>query len=424
MISAEIILDDRRKSKKGYPIKIRIYDSLEKKETPYKYIPLKIYQPGPDINYCAQLKRRSLDLENEIEFCNNNLLKLNDAFDIISNGIPHDDIEIEIAMLKKRLELLESKQKKKSEKMFIEFVDELINERTIKKLNIKAYLAIKGVVQTYIKPKVDFPINNIDREWLINFDLYKMNSGVKDSTVYMYLSMIKTIYTEAQSRPSLNIKEDNPFIKIKAKKPNKRSSDLDFEDLIKIKNIKLEDIKTKSKNGPESVKRIADMLLFQFAIGGHDFVELSMLKWSNIKGKRIIFNRHKNRYKNGIESVDVMLNDFALNIIETYGDKSSDRVFTFIPDHVLDYKKYNCFLANINFYVYKTIARTAKIDKAVKSKSTRYIFRTLAGNLLINDFVIMKIQGHKPQGITFGYQGALNREIQDKEHQKILDLVF
>lgn len=168
--------------------------------------------------------------------------------------------------------------------MFIEFVDEIINERSIKKLNMKAYVAIKGVVQSYIKPKQDFPINNIDREWLINFDLYKINSGVKDSTVYMYLSMIKTIYTEAQSRPSLNIKEDNPFINIKAKKPNKRSSDLDFEDLINIKNIELEDIKTKSKNGPESVKRIADMLLFQFAIGGHDFVELSMLKWTNIKG--------------------------------------------------------------------------------------------------------------------------------------------
>lgn len=74
MISAEIILDDRRKSKKGYLIKIRIYDSLEKNETPYKYIPLKLYQPGPELNYCNQLKRRSLDLVNEIEFCNNNLL--------------------------------------------------------------------------------------------------------------------------------------------------------------------------------------------------------------------------------------------------------------------------------------------------------------------------------------------------------------
>lgn len=108
--------------------------------------------------------------------------------------MPHDDIE----MLKKRLELLESKQKKKSEKLFIEFVDEIINERSIKKLNMKAYVAIKGVVQSYIKPKQDFPINDIDREWLINFDLFKMNSGLKDSTVYMYLSMIKTIYTEAQ----------------------------------------------------------------------------------------------------------------------------------------------------------------------------------------------------------------------------------
>lgn len=106
-----------------------------------------------------------------------------------------------------------------------------------------------------------------------------------------------------------------------------------------------------------------------------------------------------------------MLNDYALNVIYTYGDKTNKRIFSFIPNHVSEYKKYNCFLANVNFYVYKTISRTAKIDKVIKSKSTRYIFRTLAGNLLINDFVIMKIQGHKPQGITFGYQGALNHKI-------------
>lgn len=424
MIIAEIVLDTRYKSKKGYPVKIRVYDTLNQSKAKYKYVLLNIYQNRESILFTSDLKRRSLQLDDELKFCNHNRYSMVEAIDVITNGVPVNDIDMEIALLRKRLELLESKKEKQEEKMFIAFVDDLIKERQIKGLDIKAYVSIKRIVKNFIAPSDDFPINNIDREWLIKFDLYNKEKRNLDSTIFMYISMIRTIFTEAQSRPSLNIKNGNPFHKIKSKKSEKKTYNLTVEDLKKILHLKEEDINTKSKIGAFGIKRVADIFLFQFAIGGHDMVEIASMKWSNIIKGRLVFGRRKNRFRSAIDPVDVMLSNYAQAVIKKYGDQTSDRIFSFIPDPETDPVHYGIYVNKSNNFYYKTIRRAANIQNDMKSKTTRYVFRTLAGNLLINDFVVMKIQGHKPQGITFGYQGALNHEVQDREHQKILDLVF
>lgn len=54
MIKADIILDTRAKSKKGYPVKIRVYDDIEKA---HKYIALKIYQESTELKFDANLRK-------------------------------------------------------------------------------------------------------------------------------------------------------------------------------------------------------------------------------------------------------------------------------------------------------------------------------------------------------------------------------
>ena len=296
---------------------------------------------------------------------------MDEAMEIIKNGLPVNDLDMEIAVLRKRLELLEGKKAKQDEKMFIEFVDDLIKERQIKKLDIKAYSSIKGTAKSFISPAEDFPINDIDREWLIRFDLYNKEKENLDSTIYMYISMIKTIFTEAQSRPSLNIKSGAPFRKVKSKKSEKKTYDLSVEDLKKLLHLKTEDIKTTSKFGKTGIKRIADLFLFQFAIGGHDMVEIASMKWTNVVKGRLVFGRRKNRFRNAIEPVNVMISPFAKKVIAKYGDKNSDRIFTFLPDPETRAKDYNCFIANLNLSIYKIIRRAANIENDMKSKTTR-----------------------------------------------------
>lgn len=427
MITAEIIIDLRRKTKKGYPLKIRIYDTLENKSSPHKYIPLKLYQEGPEIVYNSFLKRRSLDLEKEIEYCNNNFLRINEAYNIILNGIPINDIEGEIQLLEFKLQSLYNKSGRNNQKGFIEFTKELIKERERLKIDTKAYNTLINIISILIEPKEDFAINDITKEFLRELEIKMIDRGNSARTIKTYFTYLSAIYTEAQSRESLNIKKSNPFYVIKVYNKNKVEYNVSTDDLKKLLSIKIEDLSLKHKSKQttkEQLKRDIDIFLFQFAIGGHDLIDIANLQWNNIKDSRLIFQRTKNRNKTKPIEVDVMLSDFALSIINKYGDKTKERIFSFIPDPNIHYESYHNYLTSLNKSKYKQISKQLKLETELKTKAPRYIFRTIAGNELIDSYVIMKIQGHKPQGMTFGYQGALNYEVQDREHQKILDLVF
>ncbi|WCM42390.1 site-specific integrase [Flavobacterium sp. CBA20B-1] len=427
MISAEIIIDDRRKTKKGFPVKIRIYDSLEKENSPHRYIPLKVYQNSKILKLDSFLKRRYLDLEKEIDYCNKNNLRLNQAFDIILNGIPLDDIESEIKLLEFKLEQLYKKSSIKNKKGFLQFTQELIKERKLLNKDVKAHTTILNILKILIEPEEDFAINDLTKEFLIDLEIKMSERGNKPKTIKTYFTYLSSIYKEAQSRESLNIKKTNPFYKIFIPERRKIEYEISIEDLSKLVNSDFKEVSLKNitrVSTVETIKRDIDIFLFQFAIGGHDFIDVANLKWNNIKKNRLVFHRTKNRNKVSPVEVSVMLSDFANDVIEKYGDKSSERIFSHIPDPNDDYEIYHNFLARLNKSRFKKATQYLGIDTDIKTKAPRYLFRTIAGNLLINDLIIMKIQGHKPQGMTFGYQGAINHQVQDREHKKVLDLVF
>jgi len=423
MINADIILDKRRKAKNGYPVKIRIYDNNAAKGNlkSRHYIKLNIYQDKEQLHLTSNLKRRELDLSEQVKYCNDNFLSLLESIEVISNGIPIDNIDIEIQVLEKRLELLKKQKSSIREIGLIEFGNTLIAERKVMGKPTRSHeLTLKRVLQ-FITSE-DIPLNSITKEWINNFDLYGKGRGLKDTSIYTYISLIKAIYKEAQTRESLNIKPENPFLRLRVFKKEKKASELSIQDLKHLLTVEESDVKKGDKLKTVS---IAGLLLFQFAIGGHDLIDMSVLEWTNIKNNRIKFKRFKNRYKpTEGEEEDNKLNDFAIEFIKTYGDKNSKRIFSFIPDPRIDDDLYRKYQVSLNTNTYLKLARIIKTENKITTKSTRYLFRTLAGNLLINDFVIMKLQGHAPKGVTFGYQGALNYEVQDREHQKILDLVF
>lgn len=422
MIRAELILDTRVKSKKGYPVKIRVYDDMSKK---HKYIALKIYQDNTELKLDSFLRKKSSDLDEQINFCNENLYSIEESINVIKEGVPLDDIDIEIELLEKRLELLRAKKGSKNGIGFIAFTKNLIKEREVLKRPTNSYTSIINAVSKFISPLDDIPINNITNEWIKKFDLFYKDLDSKDSTIQTYIKFIKTIFTEAQSRESLHIKKDNPFVKLRSFKKSKTETQLRIDDLISMYKLGLSDIKTQSKFGNEHIKRIIDIYLFQFAIGGHDLIDVANLKWHNIQNGRVVFKRYKNRFKKSEgEEISNKLCEFALSIIANYGDKTSKRLFSFLPDPEKDIVNYRYYNNTLNISTFKVVRKLIESENNFTSKSTRYLFRTTAGNLLINDLIIMKIQGHTPQGITFGYQGAINHEVQDKEHQKILDLVF
>jgi hypothetical protein len=149
---------------------------------------------------------------------------------------------------------------------------------------------------------------------------------------------------------------------------------------------------------------------------------VAYLTYSNYKNERLQFKRFKNRNKpGGGVMVNNMVLPFAKIFIEKYGTKNNERLFDWIPHPLLELSRYQSFRNNYNRSL-KTICTAQKIE-ILKSKSPRYVFRTLAGELLVNDLVIMQLQGHKPQGVSFSYQKTLPKILIDKHHKLIIDSI-
>ena len=281
-------------------------------------------------------------------------------------------------------------------------------------------ISTKKEIKNYLAD-VDTPINKITYEWLNDFINYKASGGTDQPGIMAYLRNLRSIYKEAQRRNSYNIKKDNPFLGlIKTIARKKALPELTDKEFLKIKNY--EPIKNTRKTNLIKLKRNASIWLLQFLIGGHDYADIACLEWQNIKNGRLKFTRFKNRNKpSGNLLVDVKLYKLSKEIIEKYGDKSTSRIFSFIP-HPSE-SNYNDFTGNINRSL-ASISKTLELSHTIKTKSTRYLFRSRAGELLIHDLIVMKIQGHKPKGVTFSYQGSISKTVQDKEHKKVVKFLI
>ncbi|MBF0597321.1 phage integrase SAM-like domain-containing protein [Faecalibacter rhinopitheci] len=279
----------------------------------------------------AVIIQRELKLHKEVEYCNFNNLPLEDALDIINNGIPEDDVNSKILYLEKELQRLKSKH---SQTKYIEFFKDFIDEyKIVGKTTGRLKISNKKFLDFLNSRGINFNtflINDVDYELLNAYKIFCMNQGLADSSITSYFQNLKLIYREAQKRQSLYIKQDNPFDKIKIS-PSKREKSRD----VSIKDLKVFFNLTNFSNYPSAdfkFKRTVDLLKLQFLIGGHDFIEIANLKWTNIENNRVEFHRYKNRSKGGGPLINNMLHPLALDIIEEYGTKHEHRVFSFLPD--------------------------------------------------------------------------------------------
>lgn len=302
----------------------------------------------------------------------------------------------------------------------LHFFDVIIAEKTKINQSSDGFKTVKSILSTYLD-KTDVPINNITYEWLNTFIIHKKSTGCGTGGVNTYLKVLKTVYKEAQKRKSLNVKLDNPFLGLIKKADTKPVIDIPVLEFKKLHSFKVSSSTT--KKSAFNMHRALAVFLFQYYIGGHDYIDVCMLEWQHIKTGRLKFKRFKNRNKAyGGPLVDNALFPQALKIIEQYGDTNTTRIFSFIPSPLENNTKYKNYRKNVNRTL-ASISKAVDLTEYLKTKSPRYIFRTFSGELLIHDLIVMKLQGHTPEGVTYNYQGNVSYAVLDEAHRKILNLV-
>lgn len=421
-LSAEIVLDTRSFSKKqdGHPIKIRVQHKKR------KYIPLNKFCKKEHWNNWVlpshpnyrklnnYLKKRNRQLMEEVDFCNENNLNVEESLKVIKNGLS-ENTDLKIFILQKQIDELRNE----NSIGLLEFFDITIKE--YKALN-KSYSHLQQTKKQIIEYTIgeDIPLNDLKRSWINGFSSYKLKNGCGTQGLRYYLSTISSLYNEASRREELNINKPNP---IKGMLPQKtRQKEVVIPDPDTFKNILSEVLSDGSTYTALVRQKRVSVFLFQFLIGGHDLADISKLKWNNINKGRIRFKRYKNRNKpNGGAEADNLLIEQALCIIDEYGTKDEERVFSFIPEIAIGNKEYNQYRRKMNVMLSK-IAK--QHNTKMSTKTPRFMFRSYGGDIGANSMYLQQIMAHKPKGETFTYQRRVSYENVDKVLLDITGLIY
>jgi len=346
-----------------------------------------------------------------VEYCNKFNLNLEDSVAIIKSGL--EDKDTMISILKKELKRLEGD----SGTLLFKYWDKFIKECKTKGLSTKALIDTKAQFNNYLLGR-DMFMNDINREFLNNFSTYKLSNGCNKGGLDLYLRTLRRVYLAAQKIESLNIKQSNPFTGYIGSTSSKEIIQLTPQELRIFSNHKPK--YTAEKALYTSIRR-RDILLFQFYIGGHDFVDVALLTWSNYRNGRLRFRRFKNRsHKNGGPLVDNLVLPQAKEIIDKYGTKDKDRIFSFIPSKKEAPQSYDFYINNTRRTL-RNFSKQAELKDTIKTKSTRYIFKTWADEKQLDNRAIRQIQGHEQVGISSRYGARLPNNVVDSVLQIVVN---
>ncbi len=413
--SAKIILDKRSWSKKanGHPISVEVTNKTNRLVSQKVYAlesQWNGYEVTSDHPNASEINRflteRRAKLIKEVDYCNKHKLDLAASIKIIKNGL--DDKEIRIAQLERELREL----KGDNQTMLFKFWKDFIKEMAKIEKDTKALEDTLIQFQNYTLNQ-DIPINNINYEFLKDFSTYKLSGECNQPGLNHYLSMLRRVYKAAQSRESLKIKSSNPFTGFITNDKRSKVVEMSPEEMLAW--VKYEPHPFTTKKSAISQKRRRDLFVFQFLIGGHDFADIAVLEWKNIRGDRIRFKRYKNRsHKSGGPLVDNLILPLAKQIIQLHGTTDRDRVFAFIP-HPRDKRSYFHFQNNTR-RCFRAISNQLELQDVVKTKSPRYIFKSWADDLELDLRSINQVQGRSQktlQGVAADYGARLHNSKAD-----------
>ena len=412
MYTVKFYLDTNAKTKKGHPIRIETYCDKTKKQ---RRRSSGHYQDRKRLKLTPKLNALLGELQDCVDYANRMNLGYDQAMDVIDNGYTKQK-QIE------QLEQLLAELKKEESKRLIDFISEIIIEREAEKRSTRHFQELIGELEKWKGDMLD--INDITYQKLKEYEAFKrQNSKTKGAIIHKTISTLKTVYKEAKRRGLVHNRIVDPFEGLKViVEPNERRKVITREALTAFRDF--EPKKGTTSKNKENMIRSRDLFLFQIYMGGHDMVEIANLRWSDIHEvdgvKRFRFQRFKLRSRNNKVVIDNAILPEAQKIIDKYGTPDEERIFGWLKEP--DTESYR----QQNSYQRKTLERICKtmgIPKLV-TKDPRSIFRSIGGQLGINEILLNQLMGHKPPSVSHRYQQDLSPKAQDEAHRSIIDNLF
>ena len=256
--------------------------------------------------------------------------------------------------------------------------------------------------------------SDITPDFLHRYEKSMLSNGKSITTVGIYLRSLRTLFNNAIADGTLT-REYYPFGKKKYEIPtgNNIKKALTLNDIASIYNYEAE---------PGSpIDKAKNYWLFMYLCNGMNVKDMCLLKYENIKGDFIEFERAKTaRTKRKVEAIRVTLTEEVASIINAWGNPKKDgKTYLFpILEGVLTPERQHKLVQQatqvINSHM-KTIAKALNLTNEVTTYAARHSFATVLLRSGAGTEFISEALGHSnvrtTQNYLAGFEDDSKREI-------------
>ncbi|EFS29421.1 site-specific integrase [Bacteroides sp. D2] len=253
----------------------------------------------------------------------------------------------------------------------------------------------------------DIRMSAIDLRFIRQYEDFLYNSGVTGNTVSYYLRNLRTLYNQAVT-DGYHPHGEYPFAKAQTRPAKTVKRALTRKDLQALANLGLEEM-------PE-LKFARDLYLFSFYAQGMAFVDIVLLRKSDIYNGVLTYSRHKSK-----QLIRIAVTPQMQELMDKY-ETEGEYVFPIISEKSLsEYKQYRLSLGRINRYL-KKIAVMIDIAVPLTTYTARHTWATLARDYGAPVSVISAGLGHTSEEMTRIYLKEFDVSQLDKVNSMVTNL--
>ncbi|MDE5774202.1 MAG: site-specific integrase [Muribaculaceae bacterium] len=260
----------------------------------------------------------------------------------------------------------------------------------------KVYITTYNSISAYEPEFGKLRFEDINKDWLVNYELYLVNKGIKKNTRNIHFRNIRAVFNDAIDN---EITSAYPFRKFKIKPEPTRKRSFDIQTLRTIFNMEVE----------PDLQKYVDLFKLTFFLIGINVVDLCRL--TNISDGRIIYNRAKTgkRYSIKVEPE-------AMEIIEKY---RGEHYLLYMLERHSTYR---------TFYM-QWCRAFSKIKERLKLPElstywARHSWATIAAALDIPKETIAEALGHEMGNSTTAIYIDFDKKKVDEANRKVIDWVL
>ena len=288
----------------------------------------------------------------------------------------------------------------------LHYIDRCIErKRAMKRFGTAAaYQSTRNSLALFTKEK-GVCFSGIDNIFQRDYTEFLLKRGVSNNTVCFYIRNLKSLCNQAV-KEGYRLAEKSPFenVYVRPRKTVKRAQDRET-----IRKIYEFDFSAKPH-----VELARDLFIFSFFSRGMPFVDILLLKKTNIFGNTIVYSRHKIG-----QPLRILLTSQLRSLIAKY-DNDSDYLFPILRDSdpIELYGQYRRALERTNRNL-KTVARVLGITGGLSTYVARHSWATQAKKSGAPVALISEGLGHTSERTTQIYLKELDQNIVDRLNARV-----